>query len=189
MHISNLNYNNLLFVHVPKTAGQSIFSALEQKYEDNWNRVVYAKHDPLFVLQKNNTFTKRTYKFSVVRNPFRRTFSYYKHFNKINGTNYKFKEFLHFVKTGEYFERTPMISYPQSFYCIDDCGDIGLDKIYKYEFLNELESDLDIVLPKINVGTYSEDEYFSEYTDSIKYFVIDYFALDFANFNYCIDFL
>ena len=159
MHVNNINYDNLLFVHVPKTAGQSIFSVLEQKYGDNWNRVVYAKHDPLFVLQKNNAFTKRTYKFSVVRNPFRRTFSYYKHFNRINGTNYKFEEFLHFVKTGEYFERTPMISYPQSFYCIDDRGDIGLSKVYKYEFLSELESDLDII--KINTS----DRYGEVYED------------------------
>jgi hypothetical protein len=189
MYINNICYDNLLFVHIPKTAGQSIFSVIEKKYSDNWERSVFAKHDPFFILQKNNIIGSRTYKFAVVRNPFRRTYSHYKHFNKINESDYSFLEFIDFIRKGVIFEKTPMILYPQSFYCIDQSGDIGLNKIYKYEFLHELEEDLQFSLPHLNKGSYSEEDYFSDYSDSIKHFITDYFAIDFVNFNYCMDFI
>lgn len=189
MIVNNKIYDNLLFVHIPKTAGQSIFSAIEKKYSDDWKRIVHANHDPLFVLQKNNIMGFRTYKFTVVRNPFRRTYSYYMHFNKINNSNYSFSEFIDFIKTDQLFEKTPMISYPQSFYCIGNSGDIELDRIYKYELLPELENDLNLDLPHLNKGSYTEDNYLNDYTDSIKYFILDYFAIDFINFNYCTDFV
>lgn len=189
MHIHNIHYDNVLFVHIPKTAGQSIFSALSDKKLNNWKYTIYSKHDPLFILQNNNNNILTSFKFTVVRNPFRRTYSYYKHFNKINNFNYSYLDFLNFIKSGEEFDKTPMILYPQSFYCIDNDGDIGLNKIYKYEFLNELELDLNIKLPHLNRGNYSEEEYFKDYTDSIKSIVVDYFCSDFINFNYCMDFI
>lgn len=189
MFIDNIDYDDVLFVHVPKTGGQSIFSALNDNGLNNWEYVVYSKHDPLFVLQRNNNISSRIFKFCVVRNPFRRTYSHYKHFNKINETDYSFSEFLNFIKIGKEFDKTPMILYPQSFYSLNDNGDIGLNKIYKYEFLNQLEDDLDIKLPYLNKGSYSEEEYFNDYTDSLKLFVIDHFSSDFINFNYSMDFV
>lgn len=188
MYIHNILYDYVLFVHIPKTAGQSIFSVLSEKKLNNCKYTIYSKHDPLFVLQKNNNIA-RTFKFTVVRNPFRRTYSYYKHFNKMNNSNYLFLDFLNFIKSGKEFDKTPMILYPQSFYCISDDGNIGLDKIYKYEFLNELEFDLNIKLSHLNKGNYSEEEYFNDYSDSIKSIVVDYFSSDFINFNYCMDFI
>lgn len=175
---------NLLFVHIPKTAGQSIFAALNLQ----WNYVEHAKHDPLFLLEKNNDLSE-AYKFAVVRNPFRRTFSYYKHFNRINQSNYTFKEFLDIVKNNISFPKTKMIHYPQSFYCLDCQGDISLDKIYKFEDLSELEKDLNINLPHTNRGRYTEEEYFESYGDDEKTFVRDFYSSDFYNFNYCLDFI
>lgn len=175
---------NLLFVHIPKTAGQSIFAALNLQ----WNYVEHARHDPLFLLERNNNL-ENVYRFTVVRNPFRRTFSYYKHFNRINQSNYTFKEFLDIVKNDTSFPKTKMIHYPQSFYCLDHQGDISLDKIYKFENLSELENDLDIKLPHNNKGNYTEDEYFNSYTTEIKDFVRDFYSSDFYNFNYCLDFI
>ena len=173
-----------LFVHIPKTAGQSIFSVLE----DNWKYVEHANHDPLFLLERNNNLTD-TFKFCVVRNPFRRTFSYYKHFNRVNITQVSFIQFLNFIKSNVIFPRTKMISYSQSFYCLNKDGNIGLDKIYKFENLKKLEEDLDINLPYVNQGSYSEYEYFSAYGSEEKDFVRDYFASDFYNFGYCEDFI
>ena len=82
-----------------------------------------------------------------------------------------------------------MISYSQSFYCLNKDGNIGLDKIYKFENLKKLEEDLDINLPYVNQGSYSEYEYFSAYGSEEKDFVRDYFASDFYNFGYCEDFI
>ena len=79
----------ILFVHIPKTAGQSIFSVVNSQ----WNYVEHAKHDPLFLLERNNNIVN-AYKFAIVRNPYRRTFSYYKHFNKVNRTEYTCEKFL-----------------------------------------------------------------------------------------------
>ena len=174
----------ILFVHIPKTAGQSIFSVVSS----HWNYVEHAKHDPLFLLEKNN-YIEGAYKFSVVRNPYRRTFSYYKHFNKVNHTEYTFGQFLDIIKSGASFPKTKMIPYSQSFYCLNIVGDIGLDKIYKFENLKELESDLSVSLPHINKGSYSEVEYFNSYGQRERDFVRDYYASDFYNFKYTTDFL
>ena len=174
----------MLFVHIPKTAGQSIFSVVSS----HWNYVEHAKHDPLFLLERNNNIID-AYKFSVVRNPYRRTFSYYKHFNKINHTEYTFGQFLDIIKSGTSFPKTKMIPYSQSFYCLNTVGDIGLDKIYKFENLKELESDLSVSLPHINRGSYSEVEYFNSYGQRERNFVRDYYSSDFYNFEYTTDFL
>ena len=174
----------ILFVHIPKTAGQSIFSVISS----HWNYVEHAQHDPLFLLEKNNNIVD-AYKFSVVRIPYRRTFSYYKHFNKVNHTEYTFGQFLDIIKSGASFPKTKMIPYSQSFYCLNTVGDIGLDKIYKFENLKELESDLSISLPHINKGSYSEVEYFNSYGQRERDFVMDYYSSDFYNFKYSTDFL
>ena len=174
----------MLFVHIPKTAGQSIFSVVSS----HWNYVEHAKHDPLFLLERNNNIVD-AYKFSVVRNPYRRTFSYYKHFNTVNHTEYTFGQFLDIIKSGASFPKTKMIPYSQSFYCLNTVGDIGLDKIYKFENLKELESDLSVSLPHINRGSYSEVEYFNSYGQRERNFVRDYYSSDFYNFEYTTDFL
>jgi len=177
-------YMKQLFIHIPKTAGQSIFSSLN----DKWNYVEHAKHDPLFLLERNND-TSQAFKFAVVRNPFRRTFSYYKHFNSVNGIECKFDEFINFIKNNIPFPKTKMIPYSQSFYCLNCNGDIGLDKIYKFENLHELEEDLNIKIPHKNKGIYHESEYFNSYNSFEKDFVRDYYASDFDNFNYSLDFV
>jgi len=189
MFISNKSYDSVLFVHIPKTAGQSILSELDKKDLNSWNRVIHQNHDPFFVLQKNNEVNSRIFTFAVVRNPFRRTFSYYKHFNKVNNLSCTFSDFLSFIKKDEHYHKTPMILYTQSFFCLDSNGDISLNKIYKHENLFELEQDLNISLPHLNKGDYSEEEYFESYSEKNKSFVRDYYSSDFYNFNYCSDFI
>lgn len=185
MIIDNKSYDNSLFVHVPKTAGQSVFSVIK----DPWNRVVHQKHDPFFILQKNNQIDSRVFTFAVVRNPFRRAFSYFNHFSRINQISCSFKDFLTIIKNGEHYPRTQMMLYSQSFFCLDIVGDISLSKIYKHENLHEMEKDLNISLPHLNKGSYSEEEYFENYTEENKNFVRDYYSSDFCNFNYCLDFV
>ena len=82
-----------------------------------------------------------------------------------------------------------MMLYTQSFFCLDSEGDISLSKIYKHENLHEVEKDLNISLPYLNKGSYSEEEYFESYTEENKNFVRDYYSSDFCNFNYCLDFV
>ena len=173
-----------LFVHIPKTAGQSIFSILP----DRWNYVEHAKHDPLFLLERNNDLSG-AYKFTVVRNPYRRTFSYYKHFNRQNSLEYTFGQFLDVIKNNISFPKTKMIHYSQSFYTLNNHGKMGLNAFYKFENLELLESDFGVKLPHLNKGSYTEEEYFNAYDMSARTFVRDYYASDFDNFGYSEDFI
>ena len=82
----------------------------------------------------------------------------------MNEIEVSFKQFLDIIKNRfDSFPRTKMISYPQSFYCLNGDGDIGLDKIYHFENLEDLEKDFNVKLPYKNMGSYDESEYFNSY--------------------------
>jgi len=187
MIINNLNYEDVAFIHIPKTGGQSVFSAVNSKNLNKHTYTEYANHDPLFVLEKENTLT-RCFKFTVVRNPYRRAYSHYKHFNKINNTHYTFLEFLNFIWKSEVFDRTPMMLYTQTFFCLNSSGDIGITRVYKYEKLHELEKELGITLPHINRGSYVQDDLIKDYCKEARDTVLDLFNIDFRNFDYPTDF-
>lgn len=187
---------NVMFVHVPKTGGTSIRSFLDKNGMDHWNRDQrLVHHDPLYMLLKHNEVQKDTFVFSVVRNPYTRAFSYYKHFLYQNGINRTFHYFLNYVRNrgmvllhrGAY-QRTPMIIYNQSYYLHDDNGEISLDKIYRYENLAEFEQDFDVNLPKYNVGNYTTQEYIHCYDKQCIGLVKQIYLEDFINFKYSTDF-
>jgi len=153
-----------------------------------WKKVVHAGHDPLFTLQSNNDI-RDAFTFCVVRNPYRRTFSYYNHFKKVNELECSFLEFLEILKKKLYFRYTPMIVYPQSFYVYDMEGMLSIDKIYKYENFTELENDFNIKFNKLNVGSYNENDYTDAYDAKCISIVQKLFSVDFINFNYGYDVL
>lgn len=181
-----MNNRKLLFVHIPKTGGTSILEKIDQSM---WKKVIYAGHDPLFVLESNNNIID-AFSFCVVRNPYRRTFSYYNHFKKQNKIECSFLHFLEVIEKKIFFEKTPMIVFPQSFYVYDLSGTISIDKIYKHENFIELENDLNIKFDRLNVGNYNENDYIDAYEDvnCIK-IVQKLFSVDFINFDYNYDIL
>ena len=144
-----------LFVHIPKTAGKSVFECID----DDWNRSFPMNHDPYFHLQRTNEIGPEVYKFCVVRNPYRRTFSYFKHWVKqVSGGEKPFEYFLREIKNKVFYQRTPMYSYPQSLYVLDTDGEIGRDlNIFRFENLEELEDSLKVKLPHTNVGNYTDE--------------------------------
>ena len=174
-----------LFVHIPKTGGQSVFSIID----DPWTRTFPFRHDPLFVLEINNQISDDVFKFCLVRNPYKRTFSYYKHFlNQNELSNITFEEFLYNLKKKTYFKNTPMLLYPQSFYVYDLNCDISLN-IFKYEKINRLKKILKKQIPHLNKGNYTTSEYYHSYTpqniDSVKRL----FECDFDLFDYSMEFV
>jgi hypothetical protein len=88
---------------------------------------------------------------------------------------------------GEVTEKTPLMKYDQSFYIFEE--DITeMDKIYRYEELWELEVDLNIRIPKINVGSYSKEEYNNDYDSESVDMVRKIYARDFRNLGYSDEF-
>jgi len=175
-----------LFVHIPKTGGTSIRSIIK----DNWNRSYPYFHDPLFNLQLLNDIGDNIFKFCVVRNPYTRTFSYYKHFLRNNPqfNNWNFETFLYHLKKKVYFKNTPMIGYPQSFYVYDLNGDISLN-VFNFENLVKLEKVLDRKLPILHNGGYNVDDYYQSYSKKNIETVKEMFSIDFDNFNYSTKFI
>jgi hypothetical protein len=187
MNILGTDYDRLLFVHIPKTAGSSISNILWEKKLDNWNRAWPRHHDPYSYLKEVNIIEHNVFSFSVVRNPYTRTYSCYKQYNKTNQTNISFAEYLNNIKQGKISTITPLLHIPQSFYVMED-DNVQVDKIYKFENLKELEEELGWTLGFYNVGTYVVESYIEDYTDREIDMVQHFYNSDFINFGYSKDF-
>ena len=174
--------NNILFIHIPKTGGSSI----KHLINDNVPKKFPFGHDPLFSFKIDEINDK--FKFSVVRNPYARTYSYYHHFCKENNLKITFEDFLKNIKNGIIYKKTPMYYFPQSFYVYDSKGFFSLDKIYRYEKLYELENDFSIVLPHFNLGNYKKSDIKKDYTPKCINMVKKLFFIDFLNFKYRFNF-
>jgi len=185
-----LTQQKILFVHIPKTSGSSITFHLSRKGLDNWKRDLlnFKHHDSLIQLLQNNIIDDKVFKFSVVRNPYTRTYSYYHHFMKINSCSLTLNDFLWIIKRKIHFNETPLIQYPQNFYILNEDGKIGVDKLYRYENLHELEIDLNCKFDKINVGNYKKDSYYKDYTNDNINLVKEIFFDDFKILDYPLEF-
>jgi hypothetical protein len=187
MIIKDKEYSAVLFVHIPKTAGSSISKILNEKNLDNWKREWPRHHDPYSYLKEANLIDDSVFSFAVVRNPYTRTYSCYKQYNKTNQTNISFSEYLNNIKQGKISPISPLLHIPQSFYVIDQ-DIIQVDRIYKFENLKELEEELEWTLGFYNVGNYVVESYIEDYTDDAIEIVQDFYSSDFINFAYSKDF-
>ena len=180
MIIDNKEYNNFLFIHIPKTGGTSINNTFEKNNLKTWNTVKDYGHDPLYILKNNNIIDSNTFVFSVVRNPYTRAFSYWKHFNINNATSLSFIEFLSTIENKIQFNQTPWTIYDQTSFLYDK--EINITKLYKFENLKEIEKDFNIILSHDKKGIYNNmKDYFNK--DIILKINTLYFR-DFINFEY-----
>jgi hypothetical protein len=187
MIIKDKEYSAVLFVHIPKTAGSSISKILNEKNLDNWKREWPRHHDPYSYLKEANLIDDSVFSFAVVRNPYTRTYSCYKQYNKTNQTDISFSEYLNNIKQGKISPISPLLHIPQSFYVIDQ-DIVQVDRIYKFENLKELEEELEWTLGFYNVGNYVVESYIEDYTDEAIDMVQDFYSSDFINFAYSKDF-
>jgi hypothetical protein len=186
--ILDKEYEKVLFVHIPKTAGSSISKILNDNSLDNWKREYPRHHDPYFYLKDNNTIDEKVFSFSVVRNPYTRTYSCYKQFNKANRTDISFITYLNNILEKKISAHTPLLHLPQSFYLLGQGNKIQVTKLYKFENLKELEQDLNWKIDSYNVGDYTKDMYRDAYTDIAIDIVEKLYVLDFSVFGYSMDF-
>lgn len=187
MIIKGKEYSAVLFVHIPKTAGSSISKILDENNLDNWKREWPRHHDPYSYLKEANLIDDSVFSFAVVRNPYTRTYSCYKQYNKTNQTNISFSEYLDNIKQGKISTISPLLHIPQSFYVIDQDA-VQVDRLYRFENLKELEEELGWTLGFYNVGNYVVESYIEDYTDEAIEMVQDFYSSDFMNFAYSKDF-
>lgn len=188
LNIEEKEYTKALFIHIPKTSGVSIAKALDKTNLLNWKKDKLHNHKNFITVRDTESITKDTFKFSVVRDPFTRAYSYFKHFNKINTLNLSFDNFLNVVEGDKFYEKTPLIRFNQSYYIDDEWGMNNLDKVYRFENLEELEKDFGFKLPFENKGSYTSDEYYQDYTNKLVNRVLDIYEKDFINFGYSTEF-
>lgn len=187
MIINQKDYNSILFVHIPKTAGSSISKILDENNLDNWKREWPRHHDPYSYLKEANLIDERVFSFSVVRNPYTRTYSCYKQYNKTNQTDISFAQYLDNIKQGKISTISPLLHIPQSFYIMDQ-DNLQVERLYNFENLKELEDELGWELGFYNVGNYVVESYIEDYTDKEINMVQDFYSSDFINFGYSKDF-
>jgi hypothetical protein len=182
-------YNKTLFVHVPKTGGTSISDFLIKNNLDNWVRVCPVRHDPYFLLQKNNNIDDHTFTFSVVRNPYTRAYSYYHHFQRIHQIKLSFLQFLSLIRDKPKMNKTPWIIFSQNHFLHDSYGNCNIKKIYKFEHLDQFEYDFQCKLPSLNTGNYNINDYYNDYDENCISLVNYIYFKDFIMFNYSTKFL
>jgi hypothetical protein len=188
MLINGNTYSSVLFIHIPKTAGTSIFNKIYAKNLDIWARTSPRSHETYLSLKNNNKIDDSVFSFSVVRNPYTRTYSCFNQFNKRNKTKITFIEFLTNNKINRVSSITPLLHLPQLHYVVDELGEIGIKKIYRFENLKELESDFGWTLGFDNVGNYMIESYNKDYTDEAISLIQELYDSDFTNFGYSKDF-
>ena len=177
-----------LFIHIPKNAGTSITDFLVKRFKYNINTFSTIDkelniHDTLFQLETINNINKNTKIFSVCRNPYRRSYSYYKYFIKE-------KMIISTLSFGEYLKEIDNMKlkdfrqdcYTQGWWLITK-NNLN-KKIYYFENLLEFEKDFQCNLPHLNKTNFNIDLYTKEYTEDAKKRVLDIYYDDFLTFNY-----
>ena len=203
--------NKLIFFHIPKNAGTSMSSALlknevyyypwvivskilrkfkktDNFFYDNFQKKIhlFTSHEPVASIEEkiSNQIFNNFFKFAIVRNPFSRfvsRYNYIKSVNKLMKLN-----FFEFVKN---HVKSPMITDKQYKFLLNKNGKIGVDKILKFENINNEIYDLSKIInldpskfQKLNVSTM--DNYKSYYDENTKKIVENFCKEDLEYFNY-----
>lgn len=175
--------NNFLFVHIPKTAGNSVQLILKEYSEDEVfestepdgynrfglrsNNYKLRKHSKLkeYKYELENELYKKLFKFTIVRNPWDRMISYY--FSPHRGhIKWDRNEFIKFVK------KTPSVNSFLSLGFLNNFGSRpfkNIDFFLRFENLdqdfNKLCDELGIKRTKIPHSNISDHKHYSYYYD------------------------
>ena len=159
---------NVVFIWIPKTAGTSIFSWLNQnidmvklkKMKDietfrNAGPVTFGHYNYSLLLKEgfiSKYFDKDAYKFCISRNPFDRAVSLYYYLSKIKRfqTDNKTFEFARFLSSihedrcpvGLYHTRNLSQCNPQIDWITNASGDIIVDEVFRFEELETFRASI-----------------------------------------------
>ena len=200
----NLNVSSkypLIFVHIPKTAGQSVNNVLGIDESREGHRDLRQLQYSLDLNVYNNNK-----KFGIIRNPFEKIISLYsyrisnKHKWSIPSIYYEtiknatFEQWFWNFHVHINMLTSPHLQFKSCYDClVDDTGKLGVDYTLRFENLeedwNNMFGELNIeapLLPKINKSKHKHySEYFNCSTgEQIKDFIYQKFKNDFKYFGY-----
>ncbi len=183
---------DFVFIHINKTAGTSIIKVIGKPFRKH----LTAKEIIKTIGQEK---WDNAYKFTVVRNPWDKVVSQYKHNIKMNSNNMAKKhiEFKDWVsstygekKDPKYYGR-PQMFLPQVEWLKDFDGKIDIEKIIRFENLNEGINDvfktlnIEHQLPHVNKT--HKSNYKDFYDTETKNIISEWFHEDIAVFGYSFD--
>ena len=178
-----------IFVHINKTAGTSIINIIGKPFRKHLTAKEIIK-----VIGQDKW--DKAYKFAVVRNPWDKVVSQYKHNIKNNVTNMAKKEisFKDWVagtygkNKGKYYFYRPQMFLPQVEWLKDFEGKINMDKIIRFENLtdemNQVFNTLGIHQELPHVNKTSKTNYRDFYDEETQKIIADWFHEDMQAFNY-----
>lgn len=171
------------FIHIKKNGGTSVYKFLRKNSIEvmcgqgtNFGKVTN-QHIPALHYIKEDSW-----KFCVCRNPYTRTVSFYNWILRMKKYNFTFEEF---VKTGFNIGRAKGAWDLQTDYILDTNGNCIVDKIFRFENLeNEIKNHfhIDSTFPHLTRSTFVN--YNDYYTDELKELVYLRLRKDFEYFNY-----
>lgn len=199
-----------IFVHIPKTGGQSVETAFLKRHGLSWperaplllrprapdesgpDRLahLYAREYVELGFVEQALFD-RYFKFTVVRNPWARAVSEYKYERKIAGPSFE-----HFI-VAALREGKPLANdrhiVPQVTYLRGKDGSVLVDRIIRFERLGEAFAEVTtelfgapLPLPRRNVAK-NRTDYRAYYNETTRTIVEEYYREDIAAFGYTFD--
>jgi chondroitin 4-sulfotransferase 11 len=186
--------HKIIFLHIAKNAGTSFCKALDMvPNHHRWR--YYKKNHP----KEWSAFNK----FAIVRNPFDRVVSSYEYakmetsrWHSARGAKYKTKHLDYDLLISKSFKETLNILInhpdklkhqgwgPQHVYICNSTGDIMVDKILRFESLNEDFSKFFEGYSLDTVNPSNRKHYTEYYDDETKQIVAEKYAKDIEYFNY-----
>jgi len=185
-----------IFIHIPKNAGTSIITLL------NDNKEIEQEHNSYWDYMRSDAIRFGTYEmFCVVRNPWDRLFSAYKYLSSggnkgsdqylTDSMNKQCTDFQDFVMNWISYDRIYNITVlnPQFIYIYDFQNEkVVVNNILRFESLSEefttIQSKLGVPgrLPWVNKS--ENYDYQESYTDDMVKVVADFYSFDIQLFNY-----
>ena len=173
--------HDMIFVHVPKTAGVSISRWMVENVDGEYLGKAKDKHIMFrqIAIKYNPKFT-----FAVVRNPWDRLVSGFHYYDKKRSPSVRGKTFETFVKS----RKLGKLGKNQFHYLQDCMGNIGVDYIIRFENLNEdfkkIQDMLDCQVPLTKANSTEHTDYTKYYTDETRDIVKEIYAADIKEFDY-----
>ena len=180
------------FIHIPKTAGQSITTWLEENEVSfllgRGKKFIKGRDKYKDVHQMSvNYILENVPRFAVVRNPYDRFVSYYNYISKVSSPdrwNITFEEFV-LDKEIEITTRIPSPWKPQNLWVCDNQGNVIVDNILYFENLEEeLQNLFKINNPLSRINVSNSTNYKDYYNEELQSTIYNHFKEDFEIFNY-----